>query len=578
MPYTRKNPPDWLKGMPSGAIGIGISVFNSTYRTLTGAESTRDEKARIAAWSAIKQKYYKGDDDKWHAREKQITDPYEILELITTASGDKASWFEINLEPNRYVYTRQAMVTFRESEGVRLEWGKNDATGDWDLVTVWFDDGIYTRTAAEKIIKSSGDQMHADRYKPKSITGAFSTKTFTTEVLDAEEQTVYGELYVPWDTDTKGHFASDWDVERALEDFMARYGRGETKGVGIEHKVFEDTGDIVQGFVAREGDKTYDPGAAVLGIRCTDTTWQKVQDGLLNGLSLSGRWDMIPVVPADETSKGIWQLTNIIIEEPSLVLKGATRRDFKAFKSVAVEEGGNGDELNAASKKSASDVWWLISHKGGNAMKGMDLKTAKDAVRRVLQDVLGDKTDLEKISADDLGDPKATAGVINGLIESVNELHGSMKSISENLETIKSMVADGKGGKQEPGAAAEEKPKGKDEGEEKLKGKDEGEEKPKGEGEGEEKVTEEEAAKSISAVDIVHGFRDVGAMLTKMNTRLETIEGAKGISMQELLKAGSGGKGADGDDGETAFSTMLGVRIPVATVKAYREKTRPKKD
>ena len=591
MPYTVKNPPDWLKNLPKGAIVMGVRIYNSTYRTLTGAESTREDKARIAAWSAIKQKYYKADDGKWKLREKQITDPYEILEMVS-AGGEKASWFRIDLEPSPYIYRRQAMVTFRESEGIRLEWGKNDGTGEWDLITVWFDDSIYTRTAAEKMIKKFGDKMKDARYQPKSFAGAFSSKTFTSEVLDAKEQTVYGELYVPWDTDTKGHYASDYDVEWSLEDFMARHGRGETKGVGIEHKVFEDTGDVVQGFVAREGDKTFTPGAAVLGIRCTDTTWQKVQDGKLNGLSLSGKWDMIPIVPADETSKGIWQISNIRIEEPSLVLKGATRRDFKMFKSV--DDKPNGEEESKAEglhidataakanaevvigKKSASDEWWL-TRGGGKTMNKMDLKTAKAAVARVLADVFGEKSELEKISGDDLGDAKATAGIINSLIDSVNGLHGAMKSINENLETIKSMVEKGAGGKQEPGAEGKEG-EGKEgehkEGEGKEGEHKEGEHK---EGEGKEPVAEEEAAKSIKALDIVHSFREVGGMLAEINKRLDGVEKAKGVSMQELLKSVADKKSSDGGDGEMVYSTLLGTHIPAETVKAYRESSRPAK-
>jgi cation transport regulator ChaB len=702
MPYTVSDPPDWLKNLPRGAITIGVRVFNSTYRTLKGAESERERKARVAAWSAIKQKYYRTDDGKWKPREKQITDPYEIMELVAS-EGSKASWFYIDIEPNKYIYTRTAMVPFSGSEGIRLEWGKNDATGDWDLVTVWFDDSIYTRNAAQKMIDKNKNQMMGDQYKPKSLSGMFSAKSLVTDVLDAKQQVVYAELYVPWETDTQGHFASDFDVEAALEDFMARHAKGETKGVGIEHKIFEDVGEIVQGFVAREGDKTFTPGAAVLGIRCTDTTWSDVQDEKLNGLSMSGKWDMIPIVPADEASKGIWQLTNIRIDEPSLVLKGAIRRGFKLYKSGAEadkendtmngEEGSKAewtrkfinslpdaafayvekayrdgdtknknarhaphhnanvrsatekssvdlphlrnalarvnqlksvtgesnemiqskakahlmahakqwgvgefaktddvdidsviaqlDEMIESGTTSASGIWWLKKRGGGKAMNRMDLKTAKDAILRVLKDAVGEKSELEKISADDLEDAKATASIINGLIDSVNGLTGSMKSINENLETIKSMVSDGKGGKQEPGAAGEEKKPAEEEkkpGEAEEKKPGEGEEKPNEEKPGEEKVSEEEAAKSIKAVDIVHSFREVGALIGKLNDRLDAVENARGVSMQDLLKAAAGSKSAGGNgDGEVYHSSILGCDVPMEVVNSYRESSRPKK-
>src|SRR4030042_5501035 len=63
MPYTIKEPPDWLKSLPDGAIKIGVEVFNNTF-----AAENDEDKARVAAWGAIKQEYEKGEDGEWRAK------------------------------------------------------------------------------------------------------------------------------------------------------------------------------------------------------------------------------------------------------------------------------------------------------------------------------------------------------------------------------------------------------------------------------------------------------------------------------------------------------------------------------
>lgn len=63
MPYSVKSPPDWLKNMPAGAVKIGVEVFNSVHK-----ETGDEDKARKASWAAIKARYEKGEDGKWHPK------------------------------------------------------------------------------------------------------------------------------------------------------------------------------------------------------------------------------------------------------------------------------------------------------------------------------------------------------------------------------------------------------------------------------------------------------------------------------------------------------------------------------
>lgn len=59
-PYTKTNYPKQLDKLPVGAKNLYIRIFNRVYK------ETKDEnKARIAAWSAVKQKYEKQPDGIW---------------------------------------------------------------------------------------------------------------------------------------------------------------------------------------------------------------------------------------------------------------------------------------------------------------------------------------------------------------------------------------------------------------------------------------------------------------------------------------------------------------------------------
>lgn len=73
MPYTdRSKLPDSVKNvLPEHAQDIYKEAFNSAWDQYDQPEERRDdasreETAHRVAWSAVKQKYKKGEDDTWH--------------------------------------------------------------------------------------------------------------------------------------------------------------------------------------------------------------------------------------------------------------------------------------------------------------------------------------------------------------------------------------------------------------------------------------------------------------------------------------------------------------------------------
>ncbi|QIL91745.1 cation transport regulator [Microbulbifer sp. SH-1] len=62
LPKNVRNP------LPKHAQEIYKSAYNSAYEQHK-SESDKEERAAKIAWSAVKEKYEKGDDDKWHKKD-----------------------------------------------------------------------------------------------------------------------------------------------------------------------------------------------------------------------------------------------------------------------------------------------------------------------------------------------------------------------------------------------------------------------------------------------------------------------------------------------------------------------------
>lgn len=75
MPYdSRSALPDNVKNvLPAHAQDIYQEAFNSAWEQYKekkdrNGDESREEVSHKVAWSAVKSKYQKGDDDKWHPK------------------------------------------------------------------------------------------------------------------------------------------------------------------------------------------------------------------------------------------------------------------------------------------------------------------------------------------------------------------------------------------------------------------------------------------------------------------------------------------------------------------------------
>ena len=119
---------------------------------------------------------------------------------------------------------------------------------------------------------------------------------------DKAHQIVFGTVYEPNAVDTHGETISEEDVFKMAWEFIEK---GRHQNIDVNHDFVKSGSSVVESFIARDGDPDFPPGAWVLGVRCTDETWEKVLTGDLNGFSLAGYATEIKVRATTEVTKRI---------------------------------------------------------------------------------------------------------------------------------------------------------------------------------------------------------------------------------------------------------------------------------
>lgn len=109
---------------------------------------------------------------------------------------------------------------------------------------------------------------------------------------DAARQIVYGEVYVPDERDTHGHFMKAAEIEKMAHAFLLKY---QQAAIDTEHDFTPNGAGVVESFVARPGDPDFTPGAWVIGVHVPDKAlWAQLEKGELTGFSLAGVAELIP--------------------------------------------------------------------------------------------------------------------------------------------------------------------------------------------------------------------------------------------------------------------------------------------
>ncbi|MDY7033988.1 MAG: ChaB family protein [Thermodesulfobacteriota bacterium] len=111
MPYTKDTLPDAVKALPEHAAEIWMSAYNSAFEQYDGDE----EKSAATAWAAVKNKYEKGDDGRWHEKKEEIKAQAAMRIVGAVEEADGFKWrvqlIEAGLDrQGRIEYPRDVIV------------------------------------------------------------------------------------------------------------------------------------------------------------------------------------------------------------------------------------------------------------------------------------------------------------------------------------------------------------------------------------------------------------------------------------------------------------------------------------
>lgn len=150
---------------------------------------------------------------------------------------------------------------------------------------------------------------------------------------DHREQTATGLIFAPMILDSQGDFMSAEGIQATSEKFMKA---GLTRSIDVAH-----SGHFIDAFVSENmitaGDGDFPAGSWVVTAKVQDPdVWKQIEDGELNGFSLSGQGSR---VPKNLDGKPARQIVNLEVFSISLVDRPANKKTFSVLKS----ETGNAD-------------------------------------------------------------------------------------------------------------------------------------------------------------------------------------------------------------------------------------------
>jgi len=154
----------------------------------------------------------------------------------------------------------------------------------------------------------------------------------TVKAIDDEEQIVYGEVYAPYIIDSHGDMMLPNAVKQLAHRFLIQQ---KNHFIDLQHNNKIIKASIVESFIARASDPTYQEGSWVLGTQIFDDgIWGDVKAGKFNGYSLEAmvfkysadvEYDYLPVhFGFTEENDGHFHSFYVEVDENGTVIGGST--------------------------------------------------------------------------------------------------------------------------------------------------------------------------------------------------------------------------------------------------------------
>jgi hypothetical protein len=219
--------------------------------------------------------------------------------------------------------------------------------------------------------------------------------------LDEALKRVMGVVYTPDETDAHGDYMDKATVEAMAADFLRG---GRTNNVDKQHSFIPGEGYVMESYLIKDGGDPEFPeeksGTWVVTIQVTsESTWNKIKDGELKGLSLAGYASIEDVVPLEEDKVDK-------AEEPAWDLDGATRRlEMRATKEGVIDFVKYGEGFASVDPEEHLDSIKAYQYPHHDVVNGelvVNLRGVRDSVQRVVADMIGERL-IEDQSDEALG-------------------------------------------------------------------------------------------------------------------------------------------------------------------------------
>jgi len=159
-----------------------------------------------------------------------------------------------------------------------------------------------------------------------------------------DKRIAYAAAMIPRELDKEGDVVPTPTVENAAHKFLTEDG-----GVDTDHSLIEGDGDVVESWVLKQerdftlpdgGSESYPAGTWMVGIRWAKDAWDRIQSGDLQGLSIYGMAESVPL------GKAVDKQVDVPFPDDAQLLYPTREQAF----DVAVEMGlaDDGDDMESA--------------------------------------------------------------------------------------------------------------------------------------------------------------------------------------------------------------------------------------
>ena len=258
---------------------------------------------------------------------------------------------------------------------------------------------------------------------------------------DTEKRIAYAPAMIPRAVDKEGDVVSTPTVEQAAHDYLKQDG-----GVDSDHDLIDGKGEPVESWIEPEkrtwdlpdgSTETYPAGTWMVGIEWDADTWERIQSGELEGLSIYGKADHIPLEKSADAEKAFEVpladrgAVHVLYESRSIAARAARELGFE----------GDDDEVTHEHEFMGLETFMPAPSHEEYVDAYMDEADDDETVEQSAEDADTGGTDgTTPKNADGATSSQDSPMSDTDIEDRVNTIESSVSNIEETVGTIKDAV------------------------------------------------------------------------------------------------------------------------------------------